>query len=486
MKIIKKSLILILVIITIMQSLCFAAVVSDNDGSAFITKAEFDSLKNSFQSQLDSYNQNIDNKIDNAIASYLAGIKVDKAKTISTGFILEGKSNKIIFVGRKNNFNNMNNVLYTADRIFEIFCGTYQAVAYYIQDTYDTFAFEGSHTKGNTSNYLFAIDENSFALSSKKNCQMNASRIYVGYSTTNANNGMFWGSIAQELNTPDSITNQSSAYISTTTAKGYGMRRLYSADPYTIALTHRMYSTNGEPNGGVDQGLWRTDLETKTMNDVVKTCDVAITGTDVGTNLHWPQGSQYNIKTINKEWGSKDIIKGYSTDRVDYTYTYKLRNSGGYAASEVPSNFSPTIKGYGLDWKTTNNTFSNIFYSGINSSWKKKYAYSGGLPLCPETNDGTFEITFSVNAEVEIAFSNAQNEAFPNTGNPRFKKCKVKVHGSTSEYQEMDTSIVLTPGTYDFKVDLQNESLFLMAYMNDSTDTVEFTQIGDAKVTEKT
>ena len=33
----------------------FAAVVSDNDGSAFITKAEYDSLKNNFQSQLDSY-----------------------------------------------------------------------------------------------------------------------------------------------------------------------------------------------------------------------------------------------------------------------------------------------------------------------------------------------------------------------------------------------------------------------------------------------
>ena len=54
--------------------------VSDNDGSAFITKAEFDSLKNNFQSQLDSYNSNIDNKIDAAIASYLAGIKVQKTE----------------------------------------------------------------------------------------------------------------------------------------------------------------------------------------------------------------------------------------------------------------------------------------------------------------------------------------------------------------------------------------------------------------------
>ena len=68
----KKALCLIFAFLLSINS--FAAVVSDNDGSAFITKAEFDSLKNNFQSQLDQYNANIDNKIDNAIASYLAGI----------------------------------------------------------------------------------------------------------------------------------------------------------------------------------------------------------------------------------------------------------------------------------------------------------------------------------------------------------------------------------------------------------------------------
>ena len=61
----------------------FSAVVSDNDGSAFITKAEFDSLKNNFQSQLDSYNTSIDSKIDNAISSYLAGISMDTTSTVT-------------------------------------------------------------------------------------------------------------------------------------------------------------------------------------------------------------------------------------------------------------------------------------------------------------------------------------------------------------------------------------------------------------------
>ena len=55
----------------------FAVAVSDNDGSAFITKAEFDSLKNSFQSQIDQYNTAIDSRIDYAISSYLSGVKVE-------------------------------------------------------------------------------------------------------------------------------------------------------------------------------------------------------------------------------------------------------------------------------------------------------------------------------------------------------------------------------------------------------------------------
>lgn len=58
-----------------------AAVVSDNDGAAFVTKREFETLKENFAEQITNYNSSIDNKIDGAIASYLAGIKIDNAPT---------------------------------------------------------------------------------------------------------------------------------------------------------------------------------------------------------------------------------------------------------------------------------------------------------------------------------------------------------------------------------------------------------------------
>ena len=72
-RIVKRALALFLIVLMSIES--FGAVVSDNDGSAFITKAEFDSMKNDFQSQIDQYNTSIDSKIDGAIAAYLAGIK---------------------------------------------------------------------------------------------------------------------------------------------------------------------------------------------------------------------------------------------------------------------------------------------------------------------------------------------------------------------------------------------------------------------------
>ena len=66
----KKALCLIFAFLFSIESM--AAVVSDNDGAAFVTKAEFEALKENFANQVDNYNDSIDSKIGGAIASYLA------------------------------------------------------------------------------------------------------------------------------------------------------------------------------------------------------------------------------------------------------------------------------------------------------------------------------------------------------------------------------------------------------------------------------
>ena len=72
----KKALCLIFAFLLSINS--FAAVVSDNDGSAFVTKAEFEGLKKDFADQITNYNTSIDSKLDGSIASYLAGVRLSK------------------------------------------------------------------------------------------------------------------------------------------------------------------------------------------------------------------------------------------------------------------------------------------------------------------------------------------------------------------------------------------------------------------------
>ena len=87
---------LALFLVELMSINSIAAIVSDNDGSAFITKAEFDSLKNNFQSQIDQFNANIDSKIDAAISSYIAGIKTTSETDLSSYIDENGKYGNLI------------------------------------------------------------------------------------------------------------------------------------------------------------------------------------------------------------------------------------------------------------------------------------------------------------------------------------------------------------------------------------------------------
>lgn len=80
-RLLKKLMVLSFALLLGIES--FAAVVSDNDGSAFTTKAEFEALKRDFQSQIENYNSSIDGKIDGAIAAYLAGIKTATIETMN-------------------------------------------------------------------------------------------------------------------------------------------------------------------------------------------------------------------------------------------------------------------------------------------------------------------------------------------------------------------------------------------------------------------
>ena len=86
-----SAIIIIALIVNIMTP--YAAIVSDNDGTAFVTKSEFDALKKNFNEQITIYENSIDGKIDGAIAAYLAGMKtghniIEKANIAFLGYPL--------------------------------------------------------------------------------------------------------------------------------------------------------------------------------------------------------------------------------------------------------------------------------------------------------------------------------------------------------------------------------------------------------------
>ncbi len=97
-KMMKKLLALFLVVLMSIDG--FAAVVGDNDGSAFVTKAEFEALKNDFNKQIEIYNDSIDSKIDGAVASYLAGIQKSEKEMLKN--IYEELGGKDIKFGSPN------------------------------------------------------------------------------------------------------------------------------------------------------------------------------------------------------------------------------------------------------------------------------------------------------------------------------------------------------------------------------------------------
>ena len=297
---------------------------------------------------------------------------------------------------------------------------------------------------------------------------------------------------------PTEITNQNNAYINDTVAKGYGVHRRNLSDGsptnYPVLLQEVIFSDTGSGYGfGLDangnykyQKLYRTNLEQKTLTDVTKTCDVAISGTDVKPNLHWPTGSNNNIHTTDKEWQSKDLITKYNDSRVDYTYTYKLKNAGGPVGTmELAKSFTPVVKGYGLKWVFSDKSLLNVYYDGMFTDWKRKYSYAGGIPICHADKKSKVKISLKSDTNIPMAFTISQNTTFPTGSDSRFRKFKSKRVGDTT-YVERTAPVNFGAGvTYDFEIELNaNEDLFLTVNMATLANTLTITQVGDAYITE--
>lgn len=114
----KKNIIIISFCLIMTSTLCNAAIISDNDGSAFVTKSEFESLKENFDRQITNYNFSIDKKIDGAIASYLSNMRLSQEpKNLYNEYVKYSLVNPVFVNNINSGSTSTNNILVRASII---------------------------------------------------------------------------------------------------------------------------------------------------------------------------------------------------------------------------------------------------------------------------------------------------------------------------------------------------------------------------------
>ena len=506
-KIWKKAICLIFVLLLSINS--FAAVVSDNDGAAFVTKAEFEALKKNFASQVDNYNVSIDRKIDGSIAAYLAGIRLSKQSIVKTGFDLEGKEDKSIkFLSRNNSGLNFANDIYTNDKIYVVAIGTYRSgTCFYEQDCYDNWVFHGDLSNGNTDNTYFVLNSDSTVSSIYKNASMKCLRLAFFFSAEHNSNGISWTKVKLFLEHPDALLNTSRAYTddSLQIIKGYGHQRHNNSTTgeYPSNTGHYVWTAGSSPTnaGTVITGgdtLRLTDMHPqhalyddgrdRTPTWLKNQTSIQITGTEIDdTGIHFSFQPSLALRASKEKWNDIGEVKKLNESRVEYTVAADISYAGGYwAAWALGLTKERLIDGYGLKFdqivdSSGNSTINpnNIYYSQLKKYWEKDLKYSGGFPVYYAEDTGEIKFKLKSDKAETIIFSNTQTDSMPSTSSSNVLPFSYRLTTASNWTENVKSLDMAEDEVYEIKIELEKNQI---AYANIDADTenVILTQVGDA------
>lgn len=513
MRIIKK----LLVFILILDMSVFAAVVSDNDGSAFITKAEFDSLKNTFQSQLDSYNTQIDAKIDGAISSYLAGIKVDKTTDVRTAFDIVGvspvdSSGNIIsdvktvhFMAKDMNVANSANEPYASSKISWFGVIGYHAKESFYMDTNNSLQAKGTWENGDKDNCVLVSDDG-YVEEFLENVQVLENRNMVCQARHGSLlwAGGVWKSL--EMVTTEPTEQQVKAWTTTTTEP---------CITHTLEVRGMIF----DPPGTAGSFNWEQGKDTYYRRDNQRISYVgygvpniywldtnySVKYTNQGTlsvNYQWPfgtvSGNEFAVKTKVKDSSGNETAKGhyYWGSSIEFEETRPFSISTGiglYAMSQFSDirsittdqmDFTGTTARLNCELKSP----SNYKYSKIKNIWNKDAKLSGGLLLLDTSSikDGTLEIEFKANQpNTWLYFKNSTFTSKPAEGDTSNIECEI-YNETTDKYEKTYNPKLITQDTvYKLKVPVKKgDDLYLGVSVNnqDTGYDVEVSTVGTAKI----
>lgn len=325
----KRQLIAVLLIISMITS-SFAATVSDNDGSAFITKAEFDSLKNNFQSQIDQFNSSIDSKIDAAIAQYLAGITVSTEQTLISLLSSDGKYGGYLeyWCSTTSDAFDTNDKKYSRDTFYMIHsAGNKSIMVKYKEATLNTWSeyerdfdksrdYETSKKAKITLNNGTKIENalNRMRINTKMSVSQWEQKNYValsGEADAWNNTNYVWGpsSIQSNLSANASQIHQGKLNIPIYTGSGWG---LFNS---TYARTGRVNTVGNAPNQayGIFGYLSVAYISTLT-NEVTYTYDKI--------NVNFPLSTKYDLYWDPDDETSSPTLDGQADLKEENVYNY--------------------------------------------------------------------------------------------------------------------------------------------------------------------
>ena len=475
------------------------AAIGGNDGSAFVTKSEFDALVNTFNEQMDNYEASLNTKIDGAIANYLASLSNQRHLEIVTGIDLEtkGGAKKLRYIKKDAKHLNMDQTPRGNDTIFTSAVGTYRKLAAYEQDTYDTLVYTSTSNVGSDNNLLALVDDENVLSVFKTNAKIDITRNIVFYSTTDANNGLNWTTVKSVYSLPTALYSNSSVYSSSMSATGRAFRRTSGssapdsihtrqAASYVYAENDCDATTGNTTNyNKIDTFMrmyYTADNHNQAITNVKRSTIVNFSGTDVVNFVeHWAQGSNYKLKTSNKEWASTSIMANGYTAATNYTNTVRLRYASGPGAY---NSIWPTLttQGMGVKFNTTDTDVTGVYYNEIYDNWGKKISHGGGFPLyyLKDDDEGTVTIPITLSTQATVCLTETQNTTYPTAGSANIIPLKYRpVGGSWVDVGQ--NPVLLGASDFEFMFTLKKDQIaYLTAKWETADANLLITQSGKA------
>ena len=442
-----KITIILIVCLTQVLFHSLAAVVSDNDGSAFITKAEFDSLKNNFQSVINKYQTSIDSKIDEAIASYLSGIVVSSEITLENYINKYLNNQGVTRITPKNNWSNNGGQFsyYT-----NVYIGIWWAWTCAAGGTGTTVSGEMNFTNGtpfypswydqwgNVSSTATAGDDNRYmgVASSKgiKYVDFAISDVYT--SATSLNTGVYTPAYGGSLYSL-AITNNGTQFDNRKTTSAYNVSYTMNAIAGNGNYDKRSDGSDRRGEGGsmnTNNGLF---YYTANKKNVVMTQPVKVSG-----NLNMISKENYDVRKTNKTELSTNM-------------RYCSVNQKDSHSMNIQRNWylTPVREAHAKD---------TLYIDFFNANYNLNVKLYEGLPLtkCEKTGVLNFTINFSGNPQGNFCI---RNKPFTNTDSAE-PQCAFKVDKGTENEIET-TNYNPTAGDHTITLNVKNNEIYYLKYI---------------------